>query len=719
MSVPCIHCKAPIELDYRACPRCGEPITDFLRQYLEHPIDGKYQILSRLGMGGMGEVYKVLHVHLNTIRVVKLMRPSIASEATAHERFLREARLATRIQHPNVATLHDFSTLPDGSHYMVWEFIEGTNLTQLVRERGSLSPRYTAWIAIEALRGLDAIHRAGIIHRDVSPDNIMISRDDDGEERVKIIDLGIAKSGGDSGEAQTQTGLFIGKWKYCSPEHLGLLPEGERIDGRADIYSFGIVMYELLSGTPPFVADTPQQYLVSHARTTPRPLRELNPIMGNAPELEALIFRALEKDRSNRFQTAREFARELETILPTLPDTPGAGPQAIPVPRQPTERSSGLRTTLPSTVAVPAGAAQPTIQTASPRSADATVREERARDDRTVVSPPAAAAEPPVAAQRKSSAIWLIAAIALLLGVGVIGAGIFVARNIWSGRNGKAPPPNVATTGRAAGGATPLPAPASSNEIVVTPPATAATETAAAAPEPAPAPPTGTASGPASGGWTLVRESVETGAVSKPAERRAPEKRVAEPEPEPRTEPQPETRPQAAPPPTGAPQGGRRSILGRFRRGSNRLVESAEYNGGSFQRGIIRNYDAMTSGGEVQWAYVAPGVQLSNYEVRVSGVRNLTSVRSNAESVLQNDLQEALNDLAEDLENSSGRLTADLAIYWAEADRSKKRGIGAEAIIRDGSGRVVATLRHAVRENSPEDAAEEVAEAIAEFIEEH
>ncbi|HEY2094764.1 MAG TPA: protein kinase [Thermoanaerobaculia bacterium] len=336
----CIHCRSEIDPAFKACPFCGEAVTDFLRRYLEQPIDGKYQILAQLGVGGMGEVYKVLHIHLNAVRVIKLMRSAIANDAGAHDRFLREARLATKIQHPNVAALFDFSTLDDGSRYMVWEFIEGTNLHELIESRGPLSPRYAATLAVQALRGLDAVHRAGIVHRDVSPENLMITRDAgdvDGDERVKIIDLGIAK-GSDATEEQTKTGMFVGKWKYCSPEHLGMLEPGERIDGRADIYSFGIVLYEMLAGVPPFQADTPHSYLMMHASERPKPMRQVNPTVPDAPKLEALIFRALEKNREHRFRTAREFADELERILPTLPETGGAA--RIPIATEVTDEAT-------------------------------------------------------------------------------------------------------------------------------------------------------------------------------------------------------------------------------------------------------------------------------------------------------------------------------------------------------------------------------------------
>lgn len=348
MPLHCLHCRSEIDPKYKACPFCGEPITEFMRRYADTPLDGKYQILARLGVGGMGEVYKALHIHLNALRVIKLMRLAVAGDQGAHERFLREARLATRIHHPNVAALHDFATLDDGTRYMVSEYIEGINFHELINERGPLSPRYAAALAVQALMGLDAIHRAGIVHRDVSPENLMVTRDDEGNEIVKIIDLGIAKQWGDTTENKTKTGMFVGKWKYCSPEHLGIVNEGERIDGRADIYSFGIVLYEMLTGVPPFQAETPHRYLMLHASEQPKPLTQVNPTTTASPELEALIFRALEKDRSKRFPTARDFAKAIEALIPSLSDKAGAVPvlpTANEMTVEPTRESVDLHAT--------------------------------------------------------------------------------------------------------------------------------------------------------------------------------------------------------------------------------------------------------------------------------------------------------------------------------------------------------------------------------------
>src|SRR3954452_3733465 len=309
MPFQCPRCHAEIERNYKACPHCGEPITDFQRRYADEPIDGKYKIVERLGTGGMGEVYKVEHTYLGTTRVIKVIRSQIADSTDAHDRFLREARLATRVQHPNVATLHDFSGLPDGSHYMVWEFIEGENIAQLMKRRGVFPVRQELRLAAQAERGLDANHRAGNLHCDISPENLMVTN---GAE-VKIIDLGVAKSE-EIDNAVTKTGIFVGKLRYASPEHLGVLEDNEKIDGRADIYSLGVVLYEMLTGRPPFEATSPHQYLMHHSsresQVMPMPVLPANMPAG----LQAVLARALDRNRTERFATAAGFATALEEV---------------------------------------------------------------------------------------------------------------------------------------------------------------------------------------------------------------------------------------------------------------------------------------------------------------------------------------------------------------------------------------------------------------------
>jgi serine/threonine-protein kinase len=311
MPFQCVRCNREIDRSFKACPHCGEPVTDFLREYADKPIDGKYRIISRLGAGGMGDVYKVEHTFLGATRVIKVVRPQISDSGEAHDRFLREARLATKIHHPNVATLHDFAALPDGSHYMVWEFIDGENLAQVMRRRGVIPAREAVAIMKQALAGLEAIHRAGIVHRDISPENLMITREEDGSDRVKIIDLGVAKSDDGETSTMTKTGIFVGKLRYCSPEHLGFIADGEKIDGRADLYSLAIVLVEILTGRPPFEATSPHQYILHHSRDT-----ELKPVdLGNVPAgLQPVIARALERDRNKRFASAREFAEALDHV---------------------------------------------------------------------------------------------------------------------------------------------------------------------------------------------------------------------------------------------------------------------------------------------------------------------------------------------------------------------------------------------------------------------
>ena len=340
-AIPCLRCKAPLDEHVDTCPACGERVTGFKRTYSNRLIDGKYQIIERLGMGGMGEIFKVRHIHLNEQRVIKIMRANIATDEQALQRFLAEARTSTMIKHRNLAMLYDFSTLDDGTYYMVWELIDGTNIQKWQSTNGPMPSRPATEVAIQALDGLDHLHQMGLIHRDVSPENIMLSQDHQGRLLVKVIDFGIAKqlSEGGSGHGLTQTGMFLGKLKYASPEQAGFLREGEYLDARSDIYSFGVVFYEMLAGRAPFVATNPQGYILKHATEKPVPPSQVNPGANLPPALEALVMRSLAKDREDRFATAGDFAAELETLLPELVADPnfklttGAMPIRGGVPR--------------------------------------------------------------------------------------------------------------------------------------------------------------------------------------------------------------------------------------------------------------------------------------------------------------------------------------------------------------------------------------------------
>ena len=532
-TITCIRCGVQIDRDFKACPHCGEPVTDFLREYADKPIDGKYRIVQRLGIGGMGEVFKVEHTFLGSTRVVKIIRAQISSSSDAHERFLREARLATKVQHPNVATLHDFSALPDGSHYMVWEFIEGQNLAQVLRQYGTLAPRHAVHIAIQALAGLEAIHRAGIVHRDISPENLMITHAADGSEFVKIIDLGVAKAA-ESDVAMTQTGMFVGKFRYASPDHLGFLPAGERIDGRADLYSLAVVLFEMLTGRPPFEATSPHEYIIHHSRDEYANAPDLDRITGN-PALQTVLARALDRDRNKRFATAREFSDALAAIEPTLPDESpkGAAPFDGDATMK-TERTSGGRTIAPAMAA-------PTIVTATPSlpSTAPSVTRPATVPNRPVPPPPAAEAPPtvvdpmpmppmPVASPRSNTGTIIAVSIIVLLVLGAIGAaGVMAVMRFRHSFDGTTTATTATTTTVATTTARP-----SQTSVDVTPPAPVLVETTTTAT--ATVPPVTTSSVPVVPPPTTTHAPVKP----KPAPvEPAPVEETAAPEPQPEPEP--------------------------------------------------------------------------------------------------------------------------------------------------------------------------------------
>jgi len=231
--------------------------------------------------------------------------------------------------------------------------------------------------------------------------------------------------------------MFVGKWKYCSPEHLGILDAGERIDGRADLYSFGIVLYEMLTGVPPFQADTPHAYLMLHASERPRALREVNPSMPSSPELEAIIFRALEKDRKKRFASAREMARALEEIEPSLDDQTGAPPplpKALEVTEEPTKVATP---TVPSSIA--AARIDSRASTVLTANGEPMSRPLRKVSSTNVV---------PVPAPRRSALSWIV--LVIVVSALAVGAAVLVRKFQAVESTKKIAPPVAVAPGRVA-----------------------------------------------------------------------------------------------------------------------------------------------------------------------------------------------------------------------------------------------------------------------------
>jgi serine/threonine protein kinase len=362
----CLKCKQSIDAEYDQCPHCGEKVTSFQRTYSSRLLDGKYQIIDRLGVGGMGEIFKVRHIHLNELRVIKIMRPNVAADDQGLQRFLQEARTSTMIKHKNLAMLYDFAQLEDSSYYMVWEFIDGTNIQRWIGQSGAFPPRLTIEIAVQALSGLDHLHSMGLIHRDISPENIMLSQDHHGKLLVKVIDFGIAKQlgEGEGGQGLTQTGMFLGKLKYASPEQAGFLKEDEHLDPRSDLYSFGILMYEMLAGRAPFQATNPHGYILKHVTEKPPAIQDLNPAANVPPQLESIIMKSLEKNRDHRFGTAAEFAEALEAIRNSIAPDPkyGLGEKLVTLSGAQTLADLKMTATNPQ---MTAGGAQQTQQTST------------------------------------------------------------------------------------------------------------------------------------------------------------------------------------------------------------------------------------------------------------------------------------------------------------------------------------------------------------------
>ena len=300
-------------------------------------LDSKYQLLERLGQGGMGAVYRAKRLHIGDEVAVKLLSRELVREHTAIERFRREARSAAMIRHPNVVSIHDFGDASEGKSaetYIVMELIRGESLRHLIVREGRLPPERATSLMRDICAGVGLAHRQGLLHRDLKPDNVIVSpaTSSDTRENVKVVDFGLAKIRDENVSPLTQTGMVLGTIYYMSPEQC----RGEELDARADVYSLGAMLYEMLSGGPPFQSSSITGLIFKHLNETPP---RFKPELQIPPALEQTCFRALAKNPDDRQADAIALSSELQDSIGTRIHSPGApvkpGPIVPPRTQQP------------------------------------------------------------------------------------------------------------------------------------------------------------------------------------------------------------------------------------------------------------------------------------------------------------------------------------------------------------------------------------------------
>ncbi|MGD1256025.1 Stk1 family PASTA domain-containing Ser/Thr kinase [Mycobacterium seoulense] len=312
-------------------------------------LSDRYELGEILGFGGMSEVHLARDVRLHRDVAVKVLRADLARDPSFYLRFRREAQNAAALNHPSIVAVYDTgeADTPTGPlPYIVMEYVDGVTLRDIVHTEGPLPPRRAIEIIADACQALNFSHQAGIIHRDVKPANIMISN----TNAVKVMDFGIARAIADSGNSVTQTAAVIGTAQYLSPEQA----RGDTVDARSDVYSLGCVLYEILTGEPPFTGDSPVAVAYQHVREDPIPPSQRHE--GISADLDAVVLKALAKNPDNRYQTAAEMRADLvrvhngetpeapkvftdadrSSLLATGGNLPG--PRTDPLPRQPLRR---------------------------------------------------------------------------------------------------------------------------------------------------------------------------------------------------------------------------------------------------------------------------------------------------------------------------------------------------------------------------------------------
>jgi serine/threonine protein kinase len=339
-----MSCGSPVAAFAERCPQCSAPLKPRTDNLVGTVLADKYRIEAPLGSGGMCDVYRAIHSLIGKQVAVKLLKPELAADPKISQRFEQEALAASRVRHPHAIDVTDFGVDQHNRPFIVMELVEGKTIGELLRENGPFTVERTAAILRQVAGALEAAHSAGVIHRDVKPDNIMIA-EYEGGDWVEVADFGVAKIQEDVNRRAALTGanFLIGTPRYMSPEQC----EEKPVDARSDIYSLGVVIYEMLTGDAPFEGNS-TRLLIAHSTEPPMPLSLKQPDI--APAVEAVVMRALHKDPSRRPQSALEFSREFSEAaglaLPAEEDALASGSLSrvnIPLSEDPYDEATLVR----------------------------------------------------------------------------------------------------------------------------------------------------------------------------------------------------------------------------------------------------------------------------------------------------------------------------------------------------------------------------------------
>jgi serine/threonine-protein kinase len=346
MSRRCPRCKTVYAGEARFCPKDGTPLVEVsggapatapkpkpskgpgtqvrkavqskrgvglerAGSLVDQLLDGRYQVLSKLGEGGMAYVYEARDVHSGDFVAIKVLTPKLSKDHSSVERLRREAGLAMRLDHPNACRILRLGETEDGLIYCVMPFLKGDLLSDREAQVGPMDPVAGVAFMVQCCSGLHHAHQFNIVHRDLKPENIMLVKHDDGSDQAVVMDFGLAKESrsGGSGAKLTATGIILGTPEFMSPEQI----RGKDLDPRSDVYALGIVAFELFTGKLPFQGRTPQEMMIARLRGRPTPLRQYRPDFPEA--LESVLMKSMDSEPGNRYATMLEFGQALVDAL--------------------------------------------------------------------------------------------------------------------------------------------------------------------------------------------------------------------------------------------------------------------------------------------------------------------------------------------------------------------------------------------------------------------